>query len=266
MATKLSTKIRAARLAAGFTQDKVAQKLGITRGAITQWEAKDDEKATTPGMDSLRKFAEVCEVPFTWLIDDQFKSSDVHHARNLHRGGRWHEVSELKLYESEIDVNPLVEQAAFIEPLKSVTLINSPNFSSMPHPRLAESFWRAVEYELCNQHERYGDYFNARLQLGPVTVQCDFMTADTMAYFDSMPNGGAGGTSALPWLRRKLGDILLTERAAPKTMRKCLMVWLSSTDEPRPENQELAEVSGVELLYFRDPEPAAAFLAKLIKP
>jgi transcriptional regulator with XRE-family HTH domain len=265
MATKLSIKIRAARLAAGFTQDKVAKELGITRGAITQWEAKDPDKSTTPGMDSLRKFAEVCGVPFTWLIDDQFMASDAYHARNLFQAGRWHEVGEVKLYPDEKEEIPINEEVAYIEPLKTVTLINSENFAGMPQHRLAQSFWRAVEYELCNQHEQYVQYFNARMRLGPVSVECDFMTADTMAYFESMPNGGAPRTSVLPWLRRKLGDILLTERAAARPMRKCLMVWLSSTDDPRPENQELAEVSGVELLYFQDPEPAAAFLATLIK-
>lgn len=47
-----------------MTQDQVAERLGITKGAVSQWESGKTE----PRSDLLRKFAEITNKPLDWLM------------------------------------------------------------------------------------------------------------------------------------------------------------------------------------------------------
>ena len=266
MATKLSTKIRLARKAAGLTQAQIAERLNITRGAVTQWESKDENNRTNPSLETLYRFAEITQVPPTWLMHDQFKAEDVHHARNLQIAGKWHDIQNLTLYENENDASPVVQPAVYIEATKDIRLLADGGPVPPDQTRLAQAFWRAVEYELCNKHETYIDYFDVNLQMGPLKLTCDFMTPDALVMFESFPGGIAQINYMKNWLQKKVSELLLLGAATPRLTQKYLLVWLSSNEEPPPEPAQFAKAAGVELLYFRDPDTAAGFLAKLIKP
>lgn len=57
-------RIQAARLARGLTQEKLAQKLGVSKGTISQWEANTIERMTAP---NLLKLCAELEVSPLWI-------------------------------------------------------------------------------------------------------------------------------------------------------------------------------------------------------
>lgn len=61
----LGERIRAARQAAGLSQEKLAERLGLTRQAVTKWETGQ----SAPSTENLLRLAEVLGVPVTALLD-----------------------------------------------------------------------------------------------------------------------------------------------------------------------------------------------------
>ena len=61
----LGARIRAARQAAGLSQEKLAERLGLTRQAVTKWETGQ----SAPSTENLLRLAEVLGVPVTALLD-----------------------------------------------------------------------------------------------------------------------------------------------------------------------------------------------------
>ncbi|RCL01983.1 MAG: putative transcriptional regulator [Candidatus Tokpelaia sp. JSC189] len=62
---KLSERIKQARKDARLTQDQMAEQLGITKGAVSQWEAGK----TKPRNGTLKKIAKITGKPVVWLMD-----------------------------------------------------------------------------------------------------------------------------------------------------------------------------------------------------
>jgi transcriptional regulator with XRE-family HTH domain len=60
----IGEKIKIARSAACLTQDQLAERIGVTRGAIAQWESN----TTRPRMDSVIKLAAATNSDFNWLF------------------------------------------------------------------------------------------------------------------------------------------------------------------------------------------------------
>ena len=56
--------IREAREAKGMTQEQVAKMVGVTQGAVAQWE----NGLTHPSFDKLVRIADVLEVPLDELV------------------------------------------------------------------------------------------------------------------------------------------------------------------------------------------------------
>lgn len=65
--TEQATSLAAARDAAGFTQEDLAEKLNITRAAISQWETGD----TTPSGPSRMLLALTFDIPVA-VVDSWF--------------------------------------------------------------------------------------------------------------------------------------------------------------------------------------------------
>lgn len=61
-------RIREARKSAGLSQQQVADHFGIQRPAVSQWEASDPGKRTTPGTERLAEFADLTKCGIEWLI------------------------------------------------------------------------------------------------------------------------------------------------------------------------------------------------------
>ena len=63
--TTLGERIRDARRAAGLSQEKLAERVGVTRQAVTKWE----NGQSAPSTENLLRLAEVLGVPANTLLD-----------------------------------------------------------------------------------------------------------------------------------------------------------------------------------------------------
>lgn len=89
--SELHQKIKQARLKAGLTQAQVAERLGITRGAVTLWEAENSDNRSSPPISKLRRFAEVVGVSFVSLLEHAAQT-DIHESsppQITHAEGCW---------------------------------------------------------------------------------------------------------------------------------------------------------------------------------
>lgn len=63
----LGERIKAARKSAGLTQERFADALGLTRGAVANWEKKKDPN--NPETERLAQIAEVLGISTSWLLE-----------------------------------------------------------------------------------------------------------------------------------------------------------------------------------------------------
>lgn len=70
MPSELWQRLRAAREHAKLTQQQIADACGVSREAVSQWEAKDPAKRKTPGVPRLRIVSRLTSAPLDWLLDD----------------------------------------------------------------------------------------------------------------------------------------------------------------------------------------------------
>ena len=66
---KVLNGIKFARLVAGCRQDELAEKIGVTTSAISQWETG----RTQPSAKNLKQLAEALNVPMEKLLVDELK-------------------------------------------------------------------------------------------------------------------------------------------------------------------------------------------------
>lgn len=66
----IASRIRAARKRAGYSQDQVAQHLGVDRTAVVKWESSKPTQAVKPERDRVLALAQCLQVSVDWLLDD----------------------------------------------------------------------------------------------------------------------------------------------------------------------------------------------------
>lgn len=76
---KLQEKILYLRKKSGYSQESLAEKLGVSRQAVSKWENGDAE----PEIGKLRLLAEIFKVSTDWLLSDEDPVEEP--VRNLHR-------------------------------------------------------------------------------------------------------------------------------------------------------------------------------------
>jgi len=67
----LHTKIKLTLKSKGMSQKQLAQKIGCTQGAVSQWLAEDESKRTTPEMQNIFAIACALGVWVGWLVEDE---------------------------------------------------------------------------------------------------------------------------------------------------------------------------------------------------
>lgn len=77
MASELWQRIKAARKHANLTQQDIADKFGVTRSAVAQWESSDPAKRTRPRFEMLLKISETTGCPFNWLLSDESELNET---------------------------------------------------------------------------------------------------------------------------------------------------------------------------------------------
>jgi transcriptional regulator with XRE-family HTH domain len=74
MASELWQRIRALRKHVGFSGEAFGAELGVSKAAVSQWEATEPAKRTSPELKTIIDMARRFEAPMAWLLDDR---SDV---------------------------------------------------------------------------------------------------------------------------------------------------------------------------------------------
>lgn len=69
---KLSEKIQYCRKKAGLTQEELADRLGVSRQAVSKWEIGE----TTPELGNFRAMAEIFHVSTDWLLNEEWASEE----------------------------------------------------------------------------------------------------------------------------------------------------------------------------------------------
>lgn len=69
---KFNEKLIKLRKSSGYTQENLAEKLGVTRQAVARWEAGD----TTPDMAMLLGLCDIFSVSADYLIHDDYESDE----------------------------------------------------------------------------------------------------------------------------------------------------------------------------------------------
>ena len=70
-AMSLSLKIREARRLVSMTQSELAQRIGVTRGTVTQWESDNPRVSTNPSPFNLGLIATNTGMPINYFIEEQ---------------------------------------------------------------------------------------------------------------------------------------------------------------------------------------------------
>jgi transcriptional regulator with XRE-family HTH domain len=71
MATLLRQRIKASRIYAGLSQEKLGELCGVSKSAVSMWETSNTKKATTPTLDNLKAICRATGAPIGWLVDDE---------------------------------------------------------------------------------------------------------------------------------------------------------------------------------------------------
>lgn len=233
MLTTLATKLRVARKQAALTQEAVAKQLGVTRGAVTQWESKDPATRTQPPIDQIRRFAEITGAPFTWFIDDAQDADTYDQARAAQRSGSGQPAVTLEVVRRNGD-----------DPTDS-------------YSRQAHNFWSAVEYEACSQNPTLEAYFSVPIGRGELQSNADFYDGKTLAKFVPV-----AGQNARATIQRALGCVLVNERLAHKRLTLAILAWSPTplTAEALEPIQLMALEVGVTVEFFSSPKSCAEYL------
>lgn len=70
-------RLRQARRYADLTQADLAQKCGVSRGAVALWEAEDAQHRTKPTTDHLIAISKTTKVPLEWLMNDASQLDEI---------------------------------------------------------------------------------------------------------------------------------------------------------------------------------------------
>jgi transcriptional regulator with XRE-family HTH domain len=296
MSNNLAAKILQARLAANLTQAQVAERLGLTRGAITQWESSNPETRTVPSLPKLEQFAQIVNVPLGWLLGSSVpqgllgtskSDGDIDRERGIAGllGPSRHKRSEDSLsgllglitqdgpargpspsrddeLGSEQGTNALREldprKYGLKRPKPGRT---GPNLERVRLPRMAENFWRAVEFEVCSERPELAAAFEPDAFNGALKTSVDFLHGENLAEFACASERGL----IHPLIRQKLGGMMMAEIAARHPLQKHLLIWVPSeaVDYDLSMLRSASEYLGVHVQLFTRPRDAAGYLLSL---
>jgi transcriptional regulator with XRE-family HTH domain len=252
MSNLLAAKIKAARKSANLTQAQLAEKLNLSRGAVTQWESMTDETRTTPTLNALQRLAQIVDVPLEWLMDEAQSFKSIEEARHL-TGPRWSKprsggvpnhlrsratlnhlgfLSERGSASSEEqEFNALVQTSGADdidgEPLdERARLKYSAEFArrfeetESPH-RMSNAFWKAVEFAVLSARPDLQDAFEVPVACPGIKLYADFFNDGVVAEFKYFPLF----RNHHQWTIQVCGQLLMTEALAGRPLRKQLLLW-----------------------------------------
>ena len=227
MKSNLRQRLEAARIHAGLTHDQVSKIVGVSRSGYGQWVNRDESRRVNPPAFKLKLFADACKVPVDWLMSDDSDPADLHHLRAQ-------------------------------EPAPRFTIV--PKVVAPPAARLAENFWRAVEYAVVSEQPELAESFGPQVVPQPLELQADCLAGRQLVGFASDCDRAT--------VMQRLGVLLLVERASRKACEKTVLVW-DRTGAAAGHDPELCRqveaVFGVHVRVVADVDTAARSLLETLQ-
>lgn len=226
MKSNLRQRLEAARINAGLTHDQVSKIVGVSRSGYGQWVNKDEARRVNPPAFKLKLFADACKVPVDWLMSDDSDPADLVQMRDP-------------------------------EPRPRFTIV--PKQTQPPAARLAENFWRAVEYQVVSEQPELAEAFGQGIAPEPLSLTADCMHGRQLVSFSP--------DCDKPTVMAKLGAMLMIERASRRACDKTVLVWCR---EGHPDTRDadlcsqLEAVFGVQVKMVADVDTAAASLVSAL--
>lgn len=226
MKSNLRQRLEAARINAGLTHDQVSKIVGVSRSGYGQWVNKDEARRVNPPAFKLKLFADACKVPVDWLMSDDSDPAELH----LVRGE---------------------------EPRPRFTIVPKPTVA--PAARLAENFWRAVEYRVVSEQPELAEAFGQSVVPEPLALTADCLHGRQLVSFS--PDCGK------PTVMAKLGALLMIERASRKACDKTVLVWDRTGNTAAQDDtlcRQMEAVFGVRVKVVADVDTAAEQLVSTL--
>lgn len=85
--SELWQRLRQARKFADLTQQDLASRCGVTRGAVALWESAEPEHRTKPTTDHLIAISKATKAPLEWLMNDVSDVNDIWRLTGEYGGG-----------------------------------------------------------------------------------------------------------------------------------------------------------------------------------
>jgi transcriptional regulator with XRE-family HTH domain len=257
MSNLLAAKIKQARLSANLTQAQLAEKLNLSRGAVTQWESMTDETRSTPTLKALQRLAQIVDVPLEWLMDEAHTFKSLEEARQLlahwnkSRSGGIANLLRSRYTSNHLGLSTERDSASPEEQQTTTFAQNrgsgdldgtgienrprhAPEFSrryqvseekETPH-RMSRAFWKSVEFTVLSARPDLEDAFDAPIRCPGTKLHADFYTEDVVVEFKAFPINRYRG----PWFMTVVGQLLMTEALAGRTLKKQLLIWVPDND------------------------------------
>jgi transcriptional regulator with XRE-family HTH domain len=113
MSTELWQRLRAARKAAGLTQEELGRRIGVTRASVSQWEAPEKDKRTIPRWEHIASVSAVTGAPQDWLMSDESELESFWFAPDDHDGDGKPELPHQSIMRKS-EQDPLGMWSAFV--------------------------------------------------------------------------------------------------------------------------------------------------------
>jgi hypothetical protein len=263
---------------------------------VTQWESSNPETRTSPSFQKLEQFAEIVGVPFGWLVGGHVpqgllgtSESEGNAARERgivgllvpSRRGRSETLPPGLLGMITQDGPARESSTARDDELSSDQGTNAlreldprkyglkrpkpgragPNPERLRLPRMAENFWRAVEFEVCSERPELAAAFDPNAFNGALKASVDFLHGENLAEFACAQERGL----IHPLIRQKLGSMMMAEIAAQHPLQKHLLIWVprDGMDYDLSMLRSASEYLGIHVQLFTRPRDAAEYLLSL---
>lgn len=226
----LYQRLRAARLHANKKQIEIAKFIGVTRPTVSMWEAPNPDIRSRPSIEKVRKYAECCGVPLTFLMDDSAHPDDL-----------WRKPGSMA------SVTPSANPEQVMAPARHALL---------GMDRKAQNFWSAVEYMVTSKNAALDGCFMPLMEVAGMAPP-DFMHGGHAAMFCS------NVAERRSFVVAATGALLLLEQTRKVQFNKHLLVWARPDGTGPLDEAGTASMFGVTARQFETAEQAAKYILGL---
>ena len=251
MTSTIGQRIRAARMAAGLTQEEFADLVEVSRASAAKWEAAGDGKVNLPATKRLPAIASALGVTLEHLLDDSIEI-----APEAKIDGRRRRAAAYKQRWTQRDLKILQRMQ------DQAVALAAPRQESPVTDRQRMNFWAAVEYDVLEKLPGISGLFGLRAQ----HPRADYVRSAGIALQNDSIDFASLATQEDFMIR--LGRAAL-ERALFKIQNLYLLDHVPAgtlTDDTLTYRRALAVAANIEYFYVATRSEAVDVILQLLQP